>query len=208
MAKKTQKTWILILAGAIALILAGGWVVLQPYITPLYWVVRTAALLGYLCVFATALSSPYMKQLVRFFGRPFVKTHHIVAVTGLVLITVHPLAAAFNLRSPGVFVPRFTSWIVFLQWGGPVAFYLIGIAALAALLGFTLKQKWLRQYWRIVHMLNYVAFFLATAHAILLGSDFRFLAMKAVAIIMALVLAGTFVQKRLQRRPRAKKSSR
>ena len=127
-------------------------------------------------------------------------------IAGLVLITLHPLAVAWSSKSLGVFVPLFDSWLVFLQWGGRVAWYLIGIAALAALLRTSFKQQWRRQWWRIVHMLNYLAFFLATAHAILLGSDFQSLVMRILAIVMALVLVGTWLQKRRQRRrPRAKR---
>lgn len=201
MAKRVRRTWPLVLAGIIALVLVGGTIALQPYITPLVWAIRTLALLGYLCVFLAVVSSAYMRQLVRYFGRPFVQTHHMLSVTGLVLIVLHPLAVAWNLGTVSVFVPAVDSWINFLRWGGRVAWYLIGLASVAAVLRASLRQQW-----RAIHMLNYLAFFLATAHAILLGTDFQSLAMKGLALAMALVLVGTFVQKQLQRRrPRAKR---
>ena len=200
MAKKARRTWILIVVGSAIVVLIGGLVALQPNIKLLTWVVRTCALVGYVSVFLAAVSSPYMRQLVRFFGRPFVKVHHVAAVAGLVAIVVHPLAVALNSGSLNVLVPVVSSWKAFLTWGGRVAVYLIGLAALAALL----RTRY-RQAWRFVHMLNYIAFLLVTVHAILLGSDFGgsdfgSVAMRVVAILMALVVVGTFVHKQIQRR--------
>lgn len=184
-----------IVVGLAALVLIGGLVALRPSITPRYWVIRTAALLGYLCVFLSSVASIYMRQLVRYFGRPFVKTHHIVAVAGLVLLVVHPSMVAWEYGSLNVFVPILDSWTAFLRWGGRVAWYLLAIASLVALL-----RNSLRQQWRVIHMLNYLAFFLATTHAVMLGTDFRSPVMKALPIVLALLVAGAFVQKRLQRR--------
>jgi sulfoxide reductase heme-binding subunit YedZ len=161
---------------------------------------RTSALLGYLSIFLAAVSSAYMRQLVRFFGQPFVKTHHALSVTGLVLIVVHPVTVASNLGSLAVFVPVVDSWISFLQWGGRVAWYLFGIASLAALLRTSLRQQW-----RAIHWLNYLAFLLVTVHAILLGTDVQSLAMQVLAIILALLMVAIFVQKQLERRQRRAK---
>jgi DMSO/TMAO reductase YedYZ heme-binding membrane subunit len=192
---------VFVVVGLASLVLIGGLVALRPSITPRYWVIRTAALLGYLSVFLSSIASIYVRPLVRYFGRPFVKTHHIVAVTGLALLIVHPLVVAWDYGSLNVFVPLFDSWTVFLRWGGRVAWYLFAIASLVALLRTSLRKQW-----RAIHMLNYLAFFLATTHAVMLGSDFRSPVMKALPIAMALLVAGAFVQKRLQRRPsKAKK---
>ncbi len=125
----------------------------------------------------------------------------MLSVTGLVLIVLHPLAVAWNFGSLSVFVPAVDSWINFFRWGGRVAWYLIGLASLAALLRASFRQQW-----RAIHMLNYLAFLLVTTHAILLGSDFQSPVMKGLAIVMALVLVGVFVQKQLQRRRRRTKS--
>jgi DMSO/TMAO reductase YedYZ heme-binding membrane subunit len=197
MAKRVRRTWPLVLGWGIALVAIGGIIALQPNVTPLYWAVRTCALLGYLGAFAAVVSSAYMRQLVRYFGRPFVKTHHALSLASLALVTLHPLAVALNFGSLNVFVPLFDSWIVFLRWGGRVAWYLFVIAALAALL-----RARFRQQWRAVHMLNYVAFFLATVHAILLGTDLQSVVLKVLAIAMAIVVVVTLVQKRRQRRPK------
>jgi DMSO/TMAO reductase YedYZ heme-binding membrane subunit len=192
--RRARRTWLLVVIGIAALILVGGLVALRPNVKPLTWAIRTSAILGYLCVFVAALSSIYMRELVRWFGRPFVKTHHVVTVTGLVLITLHPLGVALNFGSLSVFVQGSTSLVDFFRWGGRWAWYLIGIASLIAL--FRLK---LRNSWRYVHWLNYLAFFLASTHAALLGAEFQSTAMKVVPIVLSLVLVAVFVQKRLQR---------
>jgi DMSO/TMAO reductase YedYZ heme-binding membrane subunit len=181
--------------GLAALTVVGGLIALRPNIPLLTWALRTCAVLGYLCVFVAALSSIYMRELVGWFGRPFVKTHHVVTVTGLVLLVLHPLAAAWTFGSLNVFVPQFGSWRLFLTWGGPVAWYLIGIASLVALF----RTKKLRNQWRYIHWLNYLAFFFASAHAFLLGGDFQVPAMKVIPVVLALALVAVFVQKRVQR---------
>ena len=200
MAKRVRRTWPLVLGWAVALVVIGGTVALQPNVTPLRWAIRTCALMGYLGVFLAVVSSAYMRPLVRYFGRPFVQTHHALSVTSLVLITLHPLAVAWSFGTLNVFVPIFDSWRVFLSWGGRVAWYLLAVSALAALL-----RARFRKLWRAVHRLNYLAFFLATAHAILRGTDFQSVILKVLAIAMAIVVAVTLIQKQLQRRRRPKR---
>lgn len=99
--------------------------------------------------------------MVRIFGRPFVQVHHILSVTGLVLVTLHPLAVAWDYGNLGVFVPVSDSWTDFIRWGGRPAWYLFVVASLVAVLRTSFRQKW-----RVIHTLNYLAFFLATVHTI------------------------------------------
>ena len=193
--RRSRKTWPLVLASLVALILVGTPIALRPYGTPLHWAIRGCALLGYLAIFLAVIISAYMRQMIRIFGRPFIQVHHILSVTGLVLVTLHPLGVAWDYGSLGVFVPLFDSLVVFLRWGGRPAWYLIGVASLAAVL-----RKTFRQNWRTVHTLNYPAFFLATVHAIMLGTDFQPLIMKALPLAMSLVVVAIFIQKRLQQR--------
>ena len=198
MAKRANRTWLLYVIGAAALVLIGGAIAARLLVAGQMiltsWAVRTYALLGYLCVFVAAVSALYMRELYRFFGRPFPKVHHTVTVTGLVLLALHGLIVAINF-GPNVLVPKFGSLRLFFTWGGPIALYLIGIASLVALF----RSSSLRKQWRYLHWLNYLAFFLATTHAILLGSEFRSAAMKAIPIVLALALVAAFVLKRRQR---------
>jgi DMSO/TMAO reductase YedYZ heme-binding membrane subunit len=152
-------------------------------------------MLGYLAVFLTAVTSAYMRELFQLLGRPFIKVHHVYSVAGLVLITLHPLAAALRSSSLLVFLPDFSSFYQFFSLGGRPAWYLIVAASLAALYRAAIGQRW-----RLIHYLNYVAFFLATVHAILIGTDFVSPVMKGIAILMALVVIWVLVRKRVQRR--------
>jgi len=190
--------------GVVALVLIGGAIAVRQLVTGQLvlnsWVVRTCALLGYLCVFVAAVSAIYMRELFGFFGRPFVKVHHAVTVTGLILLGLHGLMGVVNFGL-NVLIPKLSSVRLFFTWGGPIALYLIGAASLTALW----RTSSLREQWRYLHWLNYLAFFLATTHAVLLGSEFRAVAMKAIPIVLALALVAAFV---LKRRQRAKLGSR
>lgn len=202
---KPKNTRYLILTGVVSLLVVIFLVSLDPLQEQenwLAWLIRGAALLGYWAVFLSILSSAYLRELVRFFGRPFVKVHHATSVTGLVLITLHPLAVAINASSIAVFVPRFESLRIFLTLGGRLAWYLIGIAALAALLRASLKRSW-----RVIHYLNYIAFFLVSIHASLIGTTFRgqgarAIILKAIVALMSLVVAYVFVRKQMDKRRR------
>jgi len=187
----------LILLGLVALIVTGGLMALEPPGAPVYWVTRAASLLGYQAIFLSIVSSAYVRQMRRVFGRPFVQVHHILSVAGLTLATLHPLAVAWESVSLRVFLPSFESWPVFLRLGGRVAWPLIVVASLAAVLRRTVGRNW-----RLLHYLNYVAFWLATIHALMIGTDFRYLSVRIVSIAMALVVVAIFVQKRLQTRRR------
>ncbi len=81
---------------------------LDIYDFPRYTIIRGAALLGYLAVFLASLSSSFMRELTRFFGRPFIRIHHIIAVTGLVVLAVHALYNAWYSETLGVFIPNLT----------------------------------------------------------------------------------------------------
>jgi DMSO/TMAO reductase YedYZ heme-binding membrane subunit len=190
-AKRARKTWYLVLVGIVTLILVSGLISLQPYSSPLNWLIRGAALMGYLAIFLSIVSSAYVRQVYRVFGRPFIKIHHILSVTGLTLVTLHPLGAAIDAASPSVFLPRFDSWVVFLGLGGRPAWYLIAAASLAAVL-----RRAIGRNWRAIHFLNYAAFWLGTVHAIMIGTDFQHTIVKAVSVALALVVVVIFIQRR------------
>jgi sulfoxide reductase heme-binding subunit YedZ len=198
--RRAQNTPYLILAGVAVLAVVIVILAIQPPPTPIYWLIRGAALLGYLTIFMAIVSSAYMPQLVRFFGRPFVKVHHVASITALAAMMVHPLSLAWENGTLSVFVPRFDSLLVFLTFAGRVVWPLVGIAALAAWL-----RKPIGKNWRVIHYLNYLAFWLVTAHAILIGSNFQSLAMRIIAIVLALVTIAVLIQKRLSKRSRARK---
>jgi DMSO/TMAO reductase YedYZ heme-binding membrane subunit len=190
----------LVVVAVVAVLLTAALVSLRPYGSPLNWLTRGAALLGYLAIFLGIISSAYVRWLVTVFGRPFVHVHHMPSIAGLILLTLHPLGAVLDWGSASVLLPNFESLSTFLRWGGPPALYLIAIASLAAAL-----RKLVDKQWRTVHTLSYIAFLLGTFHATMLGTDFagaeaQSIIAKIVAILMAIAVAATFAQKRLPRR--------
>jgi DMSO/TMAO reductase YedYZ heme-binding membrane subunit len=162
--------------------------------------IRGLALMGYQLLFLSMLSSAYMPNLVRFFGTPFIKIHHVLSISGLVFMTAHPLLVAIRNGSAEVFLPQFDSVRVFLALGGRPAWYLIAVAVAAALL-----RRRIGKGWRIVHLLNYLAFALATAHATLLGANFQTWIPRIVSWAMLIAVLAVFAHKRLPAAKTARK---
>jgi len=192
--RKPKNTWIMILSGVITLALIASVLALDTLGTPITVLIRGGALLGYLAVFLTSLSSLYMRELTRFFGRSFIKLHHTVAVTALVALTLHGGSVAWNSGSLSAFLPRFDSLQVFLSLGGRPALWLFALTSLTALLRTSIGKNW-----KIIHWLNYVAFWLGTIHAQMIGTSFARLGIRLLSAAMALALIAVFVQKRVKR---------
>ena len=196
--KRSAKIWYLAGLGFVYLLVVG--ILFSINAPGQSGLVRATALLGYLCIFTAIVSASFVRELARLLGRQFLVTHHIISGTGLVLIILHPLAVALSFQSASVFVPHVESLRLFLTWGGPPALYLTLVGYVAVRLRKQIK------FWRSVHYLNYLAFLLATVHALLLGTDTIHLAVKIVAIALAIVVVGLFVRKRLATpaRPKAR----
>lgn len=196
---KSNKGILMMLAlGATIVILAVVAIMLRPEGAPLDWLARGTAMVGYVAVFLAILSSAYMRELYRMMGRPFLWGHHVLSVSGLILLTLHPIALAIALTDVLVFVPRFDSWAIFFQLAGRPALYLMWAASAGALL----RKSW-REGWRTIHQLNYVAFLLGTVHGILIGTDFGRPLLQLLPIAMALVVGFVFIRKRVAQKRRA-----
>ena len=184
--------WCLVLAALVALsTIAALLVANRPY-SLAGWFIRGTAMLGYLALFAGIVSSALVKWISRRFGRPFIQVHHLFSITGLLLLTLHPLGVVLQSKSLGVLVPSFASLDSFLSLGGRPAWYLLAATALTALLRRTLKRSW-----RVIHTLNYAAFFLATAHAWMIGTDFGGGVVRVLTIGMTVVVVAVLLIKRL-----------
>ncbi|NLE45419.1 MAG: hypothetical protein GX620_11920 [Chloroflexi bacterium] len=199
--EKASRVWWLILASAGGIVLVAIVVSLSPYGSLINRFVRALALFGYLNIFAATLSSMYLRQLVTYFGRPFVQVHHVMSVTGLVVIALHPVAFALQRGTVSVFVPDFGSWSSFFANGGRVAIYLIMLAAVAARL-----RKALGDWWRVVHMLNFVGFWLGAVHAFLIGTEFVSIPAKALLVVLAVITVAVFATNRIRRAKRRRPS--
>jgi len=171
---------------------------LTPYSSWLDLMVRGSILFAYQTIFLVIVSTNYMLEIVRFFGRPFVTLHHIATRTSLVLILVHPVGVAISRGTARVLVPETSSWYQFFLNASRPALYLFAIAATAATLRGALGRGW-----RPLHWLTYLAFLLATVHAMLLSITFRFAGVRIAAVVMALTVVAMFALKRRPRRRRA-----
>jgi hypothetical protein len=203
MDKSNKGILIMLAVGAIVVLLAVVAIILRPGGAPLYWLVRGAAMVGYIAVFLAILSSAYMRELYRMLGRPFIWGHHVLSVSGLILLTLHPIALAIALTDVLIFVPRFDSWTIFFQLAGRPALYVMWVATVGALL----RKSW-RKGWRTIHQLNYVAFLLGTVHGILIGTDFGRPFLRLLPIAMALVVGFVFIRKRVEQKRRAARKAR
>ena len=198
---KAKNTWVLVASGVLAVVLVAGVIILDTVFAPIDGVIRFGALLGYLAVFFASLSSNYMRELTRYFGRPFPKVHHAISITALVALSIHATAVAWRSQTLRTFLPDFSTSYGFFSLGGRPAFWLIAITALTAVFRASIGKSW-----KTIHGLNYVAFFLGTVHAVMIGSTFiNRLPLQILAVAMALVLVGVFVLKRMAERKRRQK---
>ncbi len=155
--------------------------------------IRWGALAGYQSVFLASLASLYLVELTKYFGRRFIPLHHTFARIAFFTLFLHGGLVAWRFDNPFVFIPRFTSMENFVRFGGAPALWLISLAALAAW-----QRQRLRDQWRAIHWLNYIAFLLGTIHAQMLGGSFQYLIVQIISIAMAVALVAVFVTKRLR----------
>ncbi len=130
--------------------------------------VRLFALYGYLFLGIAVLTTPFLKETIQAFGKPFLKIHHAFSILGLVFVTLHPVFNAVDRLSLSVFVPNFASWDIFWLLAGRPAFFILYIALLAAVL----RAK-APKYWQYFHGLMYVVLLFGIVHANLIGDDFQ-----------------------------------
>lgn len=173
---------------------------LTPVSDAFYIFIRLGALFGFTSIFLATTMSPFMVQLYKIFGKPFIKLHHTYSILGLIMITIHPVTYAISVMNIAVFVPVFFPWIEFWNLAGRPALILIYIAVLSALL-----RKKVTKYWRYFHMLNYIALLLAYVHGVLIGTDFKNLGILIIFTIMLIISFGSFGLKRYQNYKRKKK---
>ncbi len=159
--------------------------------TAIRMTVRAAGLLGYFFVFLAILSSEYMIQMKKVFGRPFMNIHHHFARVGVVMILAHPIFIAYQFGL-SVFVPVFYPVMEFLMLAGRLALYLFIIAVLAGVYRKKIPKKW-----KDIHALNYLGFVLVFFHAWLIGTDLQYGLMQIIWLAMALVVVAVFIDKHI-----------
>lgn len=156
-----------------------------PSPNPVYATIRASGILAYAFSFLAIVASAFPREITRLTGDPFIRAHHIFAAGGLVLMAIHGLSVLLFFRTLSVFVPDLGSLRDFLMFGGRVALPLFILTAATARFSRSVP------FWRKIHILNYAAFFLVTAHALMIGTDFDSTSMRALAY--ALSAAGVSV---------------
>jgi hypothetical protein len=107
--------------------------------TPLTLINRLFALNGFIALSVAAMMTPFLKEITLFFKGSFITFHHYFAATGLILITLHPIAVFIRALSVSALLPHFDSLYVFFLYGGSIALILIYVAFGAVLLRVNLR---------------------------------------------------------------------
>lgn len=178
---------------AVATVVAG-----LPNPTPVTLGIRLAALWGLLAMGIAALMTPFLAEVRRVFGSPFLRVHHVFAAFGLAAITLHPVLVAVRSSSLLVFVPTLPFLDRYAINTGRVALPLIYVAVIGALVRARFAE------WRYFHLVIYLGYLLGLLHGTLM-SQFFFGSLFLTALFLGLGVAivGAFVAKRWQRRKRA-----
>lgn len=170
-----------------------------PSNTTYNWFIRLFGLYGFIFLALASMMSPFLTELYKIFGKPFLKLHHFCAIAGLALITLHPILLAIERNSLLVFLPNFDSFLMFWTLAGRPSLILIYIA----LVGVLFKKK--LKYWRGTHAIMYIALLMGYVHGVLIGTDFQ----NPVIFVLFSILFGmtvvTMVWRRYQLYMQAKK---
>jgi predicted ferric reductase len=177
------------------LIISGSIVGVNPSPSPFTSGIRFAGLAGFVLLAVAAIMTSWPREIYRTFGTSFGKFHHIFAISGLILITLHPVLLAIRLMNASVFLPWFGSFQEFLVIAGRPALILIYIGVAGVLL-----RRFIPSYWRAVHALIWVALILAIIHGDVIGTDMKNPLMFLIFNGLAVVAVGAFVLKRVKGR--------
>ena len=135
------KTGILLILGIILLVSAISILVLPDALPEVFEgeaahvLTRIFALFGFLFLSIATIITPFLTEVAKAFGRPFLRVHHTLSAIGIALITLHPVMNAIDRLSLSVFIPVFDSWLGFWTFAGRLAFYVFYIAELPRCLG-------------------------------------------------------------------------
>ena len=90
--------------------------------------IRLGALWGLLAMAIAVLMTPFLAEIGRVFGRPFLGVHHVFAAFGLAAITLHPVLVAVRSASLLVFIPTAPLLEGYVINAGRIALPLIYVA--------------------------------------------------------------------------------
>ena len=192
----TRKGYLFLGIIIILLVISGAAIALNPSPSPFTSGIRFAGLAGFILLSVAAIMTPWSREIYRNFGTSFVKFHHLFALSGLILITLHPVLLAIRLMRASVFLPRFDSFQEFFVLAGRPSFILIYIAVAAILL-----RRFIPLYWKFLHALIWVALILGIIHGDLMGTDMKNPVIFLLLNGLMVVAIGAFILKRFRMRP-------
>jgi len=191
----TRNGYLLLGIIALLLIISGAVVTLNPSPDFLTSAIRFAGLAGFVLLTVAAVITPFPREIYRNFGTSFVKFHHLFALSGLILITLHPVFLTLKFMDTSVFIPQFWPIYKFLVLAGRPSLILIYIALAGILL-----RRFMPVYWRAVHALIWVALILGIIHGNLIGTDLKNPGVFILFNALAVVSVGAFIAKRLKQK--------
>lgn len=191
----TRTGWLVIAVIFVLFAIPVAVVAANPSISPLTTGIRIAGLTGFVALAGAMIMTPFLPEIYRNFGRPFLRIHHLFAVAGIILVTLHPVLLAIRVMTVAVFLPAFGSLYEFFALGGRLALILM----YGALAGVFLRAA-IPAGWRALHALMWVVLVLALLHGMLIGTDFREPLMGALFTTLTIAALGAFFAKRIKRR--------
>jgi methionine sulfoxide reductase heme-binding subunit len=189
----TRNGYLFLCSIALLLVISGSVVAISPSPSLFTSGIRFAGLTGFVLLAVAAIMTPWSREIYRNFGTSFGKFHHIFAVSGLILITLHPVFLAIRLMTASVFLPRFSSIQEFLFLAGRPSLILLYIALAGILL-----RRYMPMYWRFFHALIWVALMLGIIHGDLIGTDMKNPVIFILFNGLAVIAVGAFILKRLK----------
>ena len=164
---------------------------------------RITGLLAFTLLSIQILLGAYMEKLTDKLGGWVFKFHIFQGALIYLLIVVHPALYMFFLfKIKGVLDPFYIfSDLCILCSGnfehlynlGRISFWLLTVVVLAGKLR---NEIFLRKYWRGLHALNYLAFYLLAIHSKILGRDIRTIPFKYI-FVFAIILVSLTVLNRI-----------
>jgi len=198
----TRNGYVILSVVLLLLLISVAAVAANPSLVPLTNGIRLAGLTGFVLVAVAATMTPFSRDIYQTCGKSFLVFHHAFAISGLVLITLHPVFLAIRVMNPAVFLPVFSPFSEFLILAGRPSLILIYVAMAGILL-----RRAIPAYWRAVHGLVWVALILGIIHGNLIGIDFTNPVIFVIFNGLAVVAGGALVLKRVQRRAIAAKTT-
>lgn len=156
--------------------------------------IRLTALIGFASLFISVIMSNFFEEFDKK-DKKNLMYHHIFAVIGIVLITLHPVIFAVYKSDISIFFPKFDSWIVFWELAGRPSLILLYIGFVS---GFLLRAY--KKSWRGVHMIVYIGLFFGLIHGYLIGTDFQNPFVTIIFVLMFLLSMYVLIDKRFKQK--------